>query len=93
MMAKRAAAKTPAPPVPKGAGDAPTNTEIEITGSNEVWSEYHLIDGTRLRIRPVLVSAFRAEGQWMPDGEPVYGVKLTFITDIQAPTALKKKIT
>jgi hypothetical protein len=92
MMAKRAA-KTPASPVPKGAGDAPTNTEIEITASNEAWSEYHLIDGTRLRIRPVLVSAFRAQGQWMPDGEPVYGVKLTFITDIQAPAALKKKIT
>ncbi len=67
-------------------------SENDIIASKEVWSEYNLQDGTRIRIRPVLAAAFRVEGQWMPDGEPVYGVKLTFITDIRAPQKLKKTL-
>ena len=77
----------PAPPLvpmPLSVLPPPDAIEVEITTSKETWSEYQLQDGTRLRIRPVLVGTFRAPGQWMPDGEPVYGAKMTFIADVRA---------
>ncbi len=43
--------------------DAPHDTtEIEILETNERWSEYGLADGTVLRLRPVMIAVFRADG-------------------------------
>jgi hypothetical protein len=64
--------------------------EIEMVEAKETWSVYRLADGTTLRIRPVMIAVFRAEGQYTPDGEPVYNMKSTVISDVRAPTALAK---
>ena len=71
--------------------DSPQNTtEIEILEAKERWSEYRLADGTTLRLRPVMIAVFRADGQYTPDGDPVYNMKSTLITDVRAPDAAAK---
>ena len=60
-------------------------TEIEIVETKERWSEYRLADGTTLRLRPVMIAVFRADGQLTPDGDPVYNMKSTLITDVRRP--------
>jgi hypothetical protein len=70
--------------------DSPQNTtEIEILEAKERWSEYRLADGTTLRLRPVMIAVFRADGQYTPDGDPVYDMKSTLITDVRGPAAAK----
>jgi hypothetical protein len=70
--------------------DSPQNTtEIEILEAKERWSEYRLADGTTLRLRPVMIAVFRADGQYTPDGDPVYDMKSTLITDVRGPSAAK----
>jgi hypothetical protein len=64
--------------------------EIEMLEARETWSVYRLADGTTLRIKPVMIAVFRAEGQQGPAGEPVYNMKSTIITDVRAPTSLNK---
>ena len=46
--------------------------EIEMLEAKETWSVYRLADGTTLRIKPVMIAVFRAEGQQGAAGEPVY---------------------
>jgi hypothetical protein len=67
----------------------PSTTEIEMLEATERWSEYRLADGTTLRLKPVVIAVFRA-GQYTEDGEPVYNMKSTLITDVRAPAALSK---
>jgi hypothetical protein len=65
--------------------DSPHNTtEIEILETKERWSEYRLADGTTLRLRPVMIAVFRADGQHTLDGAPVYNMKSTLITDVKS---------
>ena len=64
-------------------------TEIEMLETKERWSEYQLADGTTLRIKPVMIAVFREDGQQTPDGEPVYSMKSTLITDVRAPAGSK----
>jgi hypothetical protein len=68
----------------------PSTTEIEMLEATERWSEYRLADGTILRLKPVVIAVFRAGGQYTEDGEPVYNMKSTLITDVRAPAALSK---
>jgi hypothetical protein len=89
-MARKAADKS-APPPSSDTGFPPNSIEVDIVNSSEMWSEYQLADGTRLRVRPVLSAAFRIPNQWMPDGEPVYGTRLTFVADVRAPGSLRRK--
>ena len=71
--------------------DSSQNTsEIEVTEAKERWSEYRLADGTTLRIKSVVIAVFREDGQHTPDGEPVYNMKSTVITDVRAPAALTR---
>jgi hypothetical protein len=68
----------------------PSTTEIEMLEAKERWSEYRLADGTTLRVKPVMIAIFRAEGQYTQDGEPVYNMKSTLITDVRAAQGLTK---
>jgi hypothetical protein len=46
-------------------------TEIEQLDANERWSEYRLGGGTTLRLKPVMIAIFRADGEYTPDGDPI----------------------
>ena len=63
--------------------------EIEMLEAKENWSIYRLADGPTMRIKPVMVAVFRAEGQQGPAGEPVYNMKSTVITDVRVSSANK----
>lgn len=65
-------------------------TEIDMVEAKEMWSEYRLSDGTRLRVKPVMIAVFRAEGEQTPEGEPVYNMKSTLVTDVRAAAGLNK---
>ena len=65
-------------------GSLQNTTEIEMLESKEVWSIYRLSDGTTLRIKPVMIAVFKADGEQTADGEPVYRMKSTLITDVRA---------
>jgi hypothetical protein len=64
--------------------------EVEMLEAKENWSVYRLADGTTLRIKPVMIAVFRADGQLGPGGEPVYNMKSTVITDVRVPASSNK---
>jgi hypothetical protein len=71
--------------------DSPQSaTEVEMLEANERWSEYRLADGTTLRLKLVVIAIFRADGQYTQDGEPIYNMKSTLITDVRPASGLTK---
>jgi len=60
-------------------------TEIEMLEAKENWSLYWLADGTTLRVKPVMIAVFRSDDQHTAEGEPVYNMKSTIITDVRVP--------
>jgi hypothetical protein len=58
--------------------------------AKEVWSDYRLADGTVLRIKPVMITISRVQGEHTIEGDPVYNMKSTLVTDVRAPQELKK---
>jgi hypothetical protein len=65
-------------------------TEVEVLDAKERWSEYRLADGTTMRLKSVVIAVFREDGRQTPEGEPVYNMKSTLITDVRAPAATAK---
>ena len=76
-----------------GAPDAVhTTKDVDVLEAKEVWSEYRLADGTVLRIKPVMIAVSRVEGEHTLDGDPVYNMKSTVVTDLRAPQELRKSV-
>jgi hypothetical protein len=71
-------------------GAAATAQDVDVLEAKEIWSEYRLADGTVLRIKPVMITVSRIEGEHTIDGDPVYNMKSTLVTDVRAPQELKK---
>jgi hypothetical protein len=61
----------------------PPATEVEVVDAREVWSEYRLADGTVLRVKPIMISISRVEDARGAEGEPLYNMKSTLITDVR----------
>ena len=72
------------------AGAVSTAQDVDVLEAKEVWSEYRLADGTVLRIKPVMITISRVEGEHTIEGDPVYNMKSTLVTDVRAPQELKK---
>jgi len=64
---------------------------VDIKELNEQWSEYTLKDGATIRLKPVIIEIRKAKNQFAPNGDPIYLVKSTVITDTKVPENLKKK--
>jgi len=62
-------------PFPTPASPQVDAYEVSVAESTEKWSEVKLEDGTILRVKPNIVAAIRVEGQYDPDGNPVYALK------------------
>lgn len=65
-------------------------TEVDMLDAKELWSEYRLSDGTTLRVKPVMIAVFRADGQESVDGEPIYNTKSTLVMDVRANGVMKR---
>jgi hypothetical protein len=59
--------------------------------SGEKWSTYALHDGTSLKLKVVLADVLRVEGQYAPNGDPLYTVNATIVAATNAPEHLRKK--
>ncbi|MDR3520079.1 MAG: hypothetical protein P4L54_00540 [Acidocella sp.] len=66
--------------------------EVQTVESTERWSEFTLDDGTVLRLKMMIASFIRADGQYDQDGNPVYAVKgAPQITFLSVPQQYKRK--
>lgn len=64
---------------------------VDAKEAKEQWSEYKLVDGTTLLLRPVLLEVRRLNKQYTPNGDPIYQVKSTVVIDTRIPSKLKRK--
>ncbi len=46
--------------------------DVPVRSANECFAEYELEDGSRIRVKFVASAFLRVEGQYAPDGKPVY---------------------
>jgi len=66
--------------------------EIEFeSDSGEKWNTYALHDGTALKLKVVLTDVLRVEGQFAPNGDPLYTVNASIVAATNSPESLKKK--
>ena len=63
---------------------------IEVNQSGENWNEYLLEDGTVLKMKLVLKKVYKVDGEFDPEGNPVYVMQSTNVTSVSAPGNLKK---
>ena len=84
-MAKR---KLPSPTT----GEMVETTVIEINDvKNDKAATIHLADGTVLRLRVDIVEVSRFEGEWDPDGNPLYNIRSgNILAVLDSPDDLKK---
>ncbi|HZL25528.1 MAG TPA: hypothetical protein VFC39_03260 [Acidobacteriaceae bacterium] len=65
--------------------------EVDIMESTERWTEVHLEDGSILRFKPSILSALRINGEYDPEGNPVYVLKAGPMTaTVSSPDGLRK---
>jgi hypothetical protein len=73
-------------------GKTVEGTEVLIKDSSEPWSELRLEDGTVMRLKAVVASVIRVDGQFDQEGNPVYVVKATHaVSLVDVPESLRKK--
>jgi hypothetical protein len=70
---------------------AAVEISVSVVSQKEEWSSYTFSDGTEVRIRPVVIDAKRVEGQYSPDGAPIYNLKATLIFDTIPNKRLMRK--
>ncbi len=64
--------------------------EFESEGP-EKWNTYILHDGTTLKVKVVLADILRVEGQYAPNGDPIYNLNAQIVAATNAPDNLKRK--
>ena len=57
---------------------------VPVVKSDEQLNTYFLEDGSVLKVRSVATSIMRVEGQYLPDGSPVYIVLATPVTSVES---------
>ena len=65
---------------------------VDATQSAERWNEYLLDDGTLLKVKVVLTNAYRVDGQYDPEGNPIYVIQTTNVVSANSPQELRRKL-
>ena len=66
-------------------------TEVGFDTMREEWNEYALRDGTSLKVKTVLTSVVRLNGEHDPQGDPVYLVRSNNqVVCVEVPNHLRK---
>lgn len=66
-------------------------TIVDFEVEKESFSTYILHDGSSIKIKPVLVEVFRIDGEYAPNGDPIYGFNVQQIAAINANESLRRK--
>jgi hypothetical protein len=65
--------------------------EVSVDESTEKWSEYKLSDGTVIRGKMTIIGATRIDGQFDPQGNPMYQMNMApTVVIISSPDNLKR---
>jgi hypothetical protein len=93
--AKRKSATAPAVgmPIPLQAGLLDMGRKIALTVKKQSAEEivYTLSDGTKLKLKPILVSIERSLNVFTPVGDPLYQIQTGIFMQTEVPKKLKKK--
>lgn len=66
-------------------------TELGFRSMGENWNEYLIDDGSVIRLKLVVTEVVRVDGQFDPEGNPVYLVKSANVSAISAPEELRRQ--
>ena len=55
---------------------------VDTVEAKEPWSEYHLSDGSIIKMRSILVEIWRVKGEFDNEGNPVYVLKAGDVLNI-----------
>lgn len=58
--------------------------DVSFVEENNPWSVFVMEDGTRLKVRPILVW-IKTTDKFLPDGQPAYDTRVQIIIDQSAP--------
>lgn len=64
---------------------------VEFETEKESWNSYVLHDGTELKLKTILAEVLRVDGQYAPNGDPVYVVNASTVVNTNAPESMKRK--
>lgn len=59
-------------------------SEVPIQKAEEHFNKYTLEDGTVLNVKSVPTSIMRVDGQFLPDGSPIYIVVATPVSSVES---------
>lgn len=62
---------------------------MKFDAEREDWNIYKVEDGSTIKMKTVVTEIFRAEGEWTPEGDPLYHVKSANIMVADVPTELR----
>ncbi len=65
-------------------------TEVHMISSDERWSSVTLEDGTTIRLKQTVTQVIKIDGDYDPDGNPIYVTKSANLMVVDAPPALRK---
>jgi hypothetical protein len=65
--------------------------EFQPSDGGEKWSVYALLDGTTLKVKAVVADVVRVDGQYAPNGDPIYSINAQLIVSTSAPENLRRK--
>jgi hypothetical protein len=66
-------------------------TEVGFRSAGENFQEYLADDGSVLRVKLVVTNVLRVDGQYDPQGNPLYLVQSTNVMAVSAPEELKRQ--
>jgi hypothetical protein len=66
-------------------------TVMPFQAGGEHWNEYMVDDGSVLRLKVVVTEVVRIDGEYDPQGNPVYMTQSANIVTVSAPDDLMKK--
>lgn len=64
---------------------------VPVLKTDECFNTYMLEDGSVLKVKSVATSFLRVEGQYLPDGSPIYIVMATPVASVVESTLKKEK--
>jgi hypothetical protein len=66
-------------------------SDVPIIKVDEQINRYTLEDGTVLKVKSVATAMLRVDGQYMPDGSPIYIVVATPVASVESSLLKKPK--
>jgi hypothetical protein len=78
--------------IPIPGGQMAEGEEVDVDEANERWSDITLTDGTKIKVKAVVASVIRIDGQYDAIGQPLYLVKsTTAVSVVSVPDNLRRQ--